>query len=101
MNTKLRRKFKTRTRFITTVTLLAMSLILSVVTALAAPQAQSTAVTVTVQDANGPDPAGVPVYVFSGTSYTNHNSTPDASGQVIVPSPAGNSTFRTDLTGAQ
>jgi YD repeat-containing protein len=58
-------------------------------------------VVVTVQDTDGAPQVGLPVYVFSGTTYLNYNGTTNASGQVTLTLPAGNYRFRADKNGTQ
>jgi len=58
-------------------------------------------VTVTVQDTNGTPKAGLPVYVFDGTTYTGFNGTTNASGQVAFTLPQGDYRFRADYQGVQ
>ncbi len=54
-------------------------------------------VTVTVANANGSVGSGVPVYVFSGTTYTNRTAQTDGNGQVSFTLPAGAYNFRADI----
>ena len=58
-------------------------------------------VAVTVQDTDGTPKAGLPVYAFSGGSYTGYNGTTDAAGQVQLTLPLGDYHFRADLDGTQ
>ena len=58
-------------------------------------------VTVMVEDTNGTPKAGLPVYVFDGTTYTGFNGTTNASGQVSFTLPEGSYRFRADLNGTQ
>ena len=58
-------------------------------------------VTVTVEDTDGTPKAGLPVYVFDGTTYTGFNGTTNASGQVSFTLPEGSYRFRADLNGTQ
>jgi hypothetical protein len=53
-------------------------------------------VTVTVLDLDGQPAAGIPVYVFDGTTFTGRSGTTNASGQVTFTLPAGNYRFRAD-----
>jgi RHS repeat-associated protein len=56
---------------------------------------------VTVSDTDETPKAGLPVYVFNGTTYTGFNATTDINGQVTFTLPAGNYRFRADLNGTQ
>ena len=59
------------------------------------------AVLVTVSDTNSAAVQGVPVYVYSGTTYTNFTANTDAAGQVSFTLPSGSYNFRADLNGTQ
>ncbi len=65
---------------------------------LALPQLPSV---VTVLDTNGTVQAGLPVYAFSGSTYTGYNKTTDARGQVAFTLPQGEYRFRVDKNGTQ
>ena len=56
---------------------------------------------VSIQDAGGAPQAGVRVYAFNGTAYTNYNATSDAEGQAVFTLPLGEYRFRADFNGAQ
>lgn len=56
-------------------------------------------VLVTVQDSDGAVRQGLPVYVFTGATYTGYHATTNASGQVSLHIPQGNYRFRADLNG--
>ena len=58
-------------------------------------------VTITVQDTDGTAKPGLPVYAFTGTTYTGHKSTTDSNGQVSLTLPQGSYRFRADLNGTQ
>ncbi|MGB2896118.1 MAG: RHS repeat-associated core domain-containing protein, partial [Anaerolineales bacterium] len=58
-------------------------------------------ITVTVQSQTGSPYPDLPVYVFSGESYTGFNGTSDANGQVIFTLPVGDYRFRSDYDGVQ
>ncbi len=58
-------------------------------------------VTITVQDTDGTAKSGLPVYAFTGTTYTGHKSTTDSNGQVSLTLPQGSYRFRADLNGTQ
>ena len=58
-------------------------------------------VTVTVDDTDGLPQEGLPVYAFSGGSYTGYNGTTDVAGQVQLTLPLGDYRFRADLSGTQ
>jgi len=58
-------------------------------------------VTVTVLDTLSAPQAGLPVYVFDGTTYKNFTAATDANGQVTFNLPEGNYRFRSDLHGGQ
>jgi RHS repeat-associated protein len=58
-------------------------------------------VTVTVQSQTGSPYPDLPVYVFSGESYTGFNDISDVNGQVIFTLPAGDYRFRSDYDGVQ
>ena len=57
--------------------------------------------TVTVQSQTGSAYPDLPVYVFSGESYTGFNDTSDANGQVVFTLPVGDYRFRVDYDGVQ
>ncbi len=57
--------------------------------------------TVSVLDTDGAPKAGLKVYVFNGSTYTNYNKTTDANGQAIFTLPLGSYRFRADLNGTQ
>ncbi len=59
------------------------------------------AVLVSVRDTDGAPKAGLKVYAFDGTTYTNFSATTDASGQVSLRLPEGNYRFRADINGTQ
>lgn len=61
----------------------------------------TTGIVVTVQDTDGTPKAGLKVYVFNGSTYTNFNSTTDSNGQVAFTLPAGSYRFRADFNGTQ
>jgi RHS repeat-associated protein len=56
---------------------------------------------VTVQSQTGSPYPDLPVYVFSGESYTGFNGTSDANGQVVFTLPVGDYRFRSDYDGVQ
>ena len=56
---------------------------------------------VTVEDSLGMPQAGLPVYAFSGGSYTGYNGISDANGQVTFTLPVGDYRFRADSGGTQ
>jgi RHS repeat-associated protein len=58
-------------------------------------------VTITVQDTDGLPKEGLPVYAFSGGSYTGYNAGTNAAGQVQLTLPQGDYRFRADLNGTQ
>ena len=58
-------------------------------------------VSVTVQDWGGAPLQALPVYAFSGGSYTGYNKTTDPSGQAVFTLPQGSYRFRADYQGAQ
>ena len=58
-------------------------------------------VTVTVEDGSGTPLAGIHVYAFDGTTYTNFNKTTDAAGEAIFTLPIGSYRFRADVEGTQ
>ena len=58
-------------------------------------------VTVTVQSQTGTPYPDLPVYVFSGETYTGFNGTSDVNGQVIFTLPEGDYRFRSDFDGVQ
>ncbi|MEZ4835225.1 MAG: carboxypeptidase-like regulatory domain-containing protein [Caldilineaceae bacterium] len=58
-------------------------------------------VVVTVSDGGTGTISGVPVYVFSGTSYTSRNATSDTNGQATFNLPEGSYNFRADVNGVQ
>jgi RHS repeat-associated protein len=58
-------------------------------------------VAITVHDTDGLPKEGLPVYAFSGGSYTGYNGTTDAGGQVQLTLPLGDYRFRADLNGTQ
>jgi RHS repeat-associated protein len=58
-------------------------------------------VTITVEDTEAVPQEGLPVYAFSGGSYTGYNGTTDAAGQVQLTLPLGAYRFRADLNGTQ
>ena len=58
-------------------------------------------VLVSVQDSAGLPKAGLKVYAFDGTTYTNFNATTDLNGQVTLRLPQGNYRFRADFNGTQ
>jgi RHS repeat-associated protein len=58
-------------------------------------------VLVTVQDTDGAAKAGIKVYAFNGTTYTNYSGTTDANGQATFTLPQGSYRFRADLNGTQ
>jgi YD repeat-containing protein len=55
-----------------------------------------TTVTVTLTDTTGALQAGLPVYVFDGTTYQGISGISDTNGQVVFTLPDGNYRFRTD-----
>jgi hypothetical protein len=57
--------------------------------------------TVTVLDTTESIQAGLAVYVFAGTTYTNYSQSTNASGQVVFTLPQGNYRFRADKGGSQ
>jgi RHS repeat-associated protein len=57
--------------------------------------------TVTVQSQTGSPYPDLPVYVFSGESYTGFNGTSDEIGQVVFTLPQGDYRFRSDYDGVQ
>jgi hypothetical protein len=57
--------------------------------------------TVTVLDTGGAPQAGLTVYAFDGTTYTNYSKTTDANGQAVFTLPQGNYRFRADKNGTQ
>ena len=61
----------------------------------------TTPVTITVKDTSGAAQAGLNVFVFTGTTYTNYSGKTDANGQVSLTLPQGNYHFRADLNGTQ
>jgi RHS repeat-associated protein len=58
-------------------------------------------VTVSVQDQAGTPYPELPVYAFTGETYTGFNGTSDAEGNVIFTLPTGDYRFRADLDGVQ
>ncbi len=58
-------------------------------------------VTVSVQDQAGTPYPDLPVYAFTGETYTGFNGTSNAEGEVIFTLPIGDYRFRTDLDGVQ
>ena len=54
--------------------------------------------TVTVQSQTGSPYADLPVYVFSGDTYTGYHGTSDANGQVVFTLPVGDYRFRSEYT---
>ncbi|MDX9993330.1 MAG: carboxypeptidase regulatory-like domain-containing protein, partial [Anaerolineales bacterium] len=58
-------------------------------------------VLVSVTDSSGAPQAGLKVYAFNGSTYTNFSATTDANGQVSLRLPAGNYRFRADFNGTQ
>jgi len=58
-------------------------------------------VEVIVQDTFGAPKSGLPVYAFSGGSYTGYTATTDDNGSVLLTLPEGSYRFRTDLNGTQ
>jgi len=58
-------------------------------------------VLVSVRDTDGTPKAGLNVYAFDGTNYTNFSATTDAAGQVSLRLPEGNYHFRADFNGTQ
>ncbi len=58
-------------------------------------------VTVTVMDSLGMPAEGIPVYAFSGGSYSGYHGTSDANGQVSLTLPQGDYRFRADSGGTQ
>jgi RHS repeat-associated protein len=58
-------------------------------------------VVVTVLDMGGTPQAGLNVYAFNGTTYTNYSGTTDAGGQVTFTLPQGSYRFRVDKDGTQ
>ena len=58
-------------------------------------------VLVAVQDTGGAPKAGLPVYVFDGTTYTGRSGTTDANGEVSLRLVEGDYRFRLDFNGTQ
>ncbi|MFZ6029544.1 MAG: carboxypeptidase regulatory-like domain-containing protein [Chloroflexota bacterium] len=58
-------------------------------------------VVVTVLDTDGNPQAGLSVYAFDGSTYTNYSKTTNASGQAIFTLPQGSYRFRSDKNGTQ
>jgi RHS repeat-associated protein len=58
-------------------------------------------VVVTVEDSLGMPQEGLPVYAFSGGSYTGYHGTSDENGQVNLTLPVGDYRFRADSGGTQ
>ncbi len=58
-------------------------------------------VTVTVEDTEGVEKEGVPVYVFDDASYTGYSGTTDVNGEVLLTLPQGDYRFRADYDGTQ
>ena len=58
-------------------------------------------VAVSVLDSDNNPLAGLPVYVFNGTTYTGRSGTTNTSGEVTLNLPEGNYRFRSDLNGQQ
>ena len=58
-------------------------------------------VTVSVLDSDNNVLAGLPVYVFTGATYTGRSGTTNASGQATLNLPEGSYRFRSDLNGQQ
>jgi RHS repeat-associated protein len=58
-------------------------------------------VTITVLDSGGAPQAGLPVYAFDGTAYTNYSATTDAEGKAVMTLPQGSYRFRADEEGVQ
>lgn len=58
-------------------------------------------VTISVVDSASTALAGLPVYVFNGSTYTGWSGTSNASGQVTLNLPEGSYRFRSDLNGQQ
>jgi hypothetical protein len=56
---------------------------------------------VAVLNTDGVPQAGLPVYAFDGTTYTNDSKVTDASGQVAFTLPQGSYRFRADLNGTR
>jgi len=61
----------------------------------------TSSVQVTVQDTDGTAKAGLKIYAFNGTTYTNYSGTTDTNGQVTLTLPQGSYRFRADLNGTQ
>ena len=57
--------------------------------------------TVTVKDTDGVIKAGLKVYAFNGSTYTNYSGTTDDNGQAAFTLPEGSYRFRADLNGTQ
>jgi len=55
----------------------------------------------TVLDTDGLPKEGLPVYAFTGGSYTGYNKTTNASGQALLTLPQGSYRFRADYQGSQ
>ncbi len=55
--------------------------------------------TMTVQSQTGTPYPDLPVYVFSGATYTGYNDTTDVNGEVSFALPPGDYHFRADLNG--
>jgi RHS repeat-associated protein len=62
---------------------------------------QFASVAITVVDSSGVPQADLPVYAFSGTSYTGYNTTTDASGLAVLLLREGSYRFRVDRDGVQ
>ena len=102
MQMKTRINFSKRTRQIMIMVMIVASLVMGgVMTAMAAPPAQTGTVTVTVADTTGALQSGLPVYAFSGTTYTGQNATTNGAGQVSFTLASGTYNFRSDLNGTQ
>ena len=102
MQIKTRINFSKRMRQIMIMVLIVASLIMGgVMTTMAAPQAQTGTVTVTVTDTTGAVQPSLPVYAFSGATYTGQSATTDGLGQVSFSLALGTYNFRADLNGTQ
>jgi RHS repeat-associated protein len=57
--------------------------------------------TVTVMETGGAVKGGLPVYAFTGSTYSGYSQTTDAAGQAVFTLPQGSYRFRADLNGTQ
>jgi YD repeat-containing protein len=60
-----------------------------------------TPILVMVQDSDGNPQANIPVYTFSGTTYTGYHGTTNELGELLLLLPEGSYTLRADFNGSQ